>query len=223
MGLGVIFVYGSYLSPKQNLLKSTKSIVLLDTLVAFISGLIIIPAVFAFNLEANAGPTLTFITLPLVFGQISGGTFFMFLFFVLLFIAALTSLISIYEPPVNLLIEKTKMSRLCAVILVGMLNILGTVWVLLSFTKVMDIQVANQDLFNFFDMLTGTFTMTFMVLFISLFMGWGISTILVKNLSSHEKQVSKPFKRYLRFTLRFTAPAVLILLLVNGVLSLLDK
>ena len=223
MGLGVIFVYGSYLSPKQNLLKSTKSIVLLDTLVAFISGLIIIPAVFAFNLEANAGPTLTFITLPLVFGQISGGTFFMFLFFVLLFIAALTSLISIYEPPVNLLIEKTKMNRLCAVILVGMLNILGTVWVLLSFTKVMDIQVANQDLFNFFDMLTGTFTMTFMVLFISLFMGWGISTILVKNLSSHEKQVSKPFKRYLRFTLRFTAPAVLILLLVNGVLSLLDK
>ncbi len=222
MGLGVIFVYGSYLSPKQNLLKSTKSIVLLDTLVAFIAGLIIIPAVFAFNLESNAGPTLTFITLPLVFSQITGGTFFMFLFFVLLFIAALTSLISIYEPPVNLLIEKTKINRISAVILIGTVNIFGTILVLLSFTKIVDIQIANQDLFNFFDMLTGTFTMTFMVLFISLFMGWVISTILVKNLTSHEKQVSKFFKRYLRFTLRFTAPLVLILLLINGVISLME-
>lgn len=223
MGLGVIFVYGSYLSPKQNLLKSTKSIVLLDTLVSLIAGLIIIPAVFAFNLEPNAGPTLTFITLPFVFEQITGGAFFMFMFFILLFIAALTSLISIYEPPVNLLIEKTKINRLGAVALIGILNIVGSVIVLLSFTKVWNIQIANQDLFNFFDMITGTFTMTFMVLFISLFMGWGISTILVKNLTCGEREVPKFFKRYLRFTLRFTAPAVLILLLMSGIMNLLDK
>lgn len=223
MGLGVIFVYGSYLSKKENLIKSTKSIVILDTLVAFIAGMIIIPAVFAFHLEPNAGPTLTFITLPLVFKQIAGGTFFMFLFFVLLFIAALTSLISIYEPPVNLLIEKTKLNRTSATLLVCGVNILGTVLVLLSFTKVFDITLLGQDLFNFFDMLTGTFTMTFMVLFISLFMGWRISTVLVKNLTSGEKQVSKFFKRYLRFTLRFTAPIVLILLLIMGFINIFEK
>ena len=190
---------------------------------SIIAGMIIIPAVFAFQLEPNAGPTLTFITLPLVFKQIAGGAFFMFLFFILLFIAALTSLISIYEPPVNLLIEKTKLNRIGATLLVASLNIFGTVLVLLSFTKVFDITLLGQDLFNFFDMLTGTFTMTFAVLFISLFMGWRISTVLVKNLTSGEKQVSKFFKRYLRFTLRFTAPVVLILLLISGIISLIES
>ncbi len=223
MGLGVIFVYGSYLSEKENLIKSTRWIVLLDTLVAFISGMIILPAVFAFHMEPNAGPTLTFITLPLVFNQIAGGAFFMFLFFLLLFIAALTSLISIYEPPVNLLIEKTCLSRLTSVILVASLNIITTFIVLISFTKTFDIQIAGMDLFSFFDTLTGTFTMTFMVLFISIFMGWGISTVLVKNLQQGTPKLSKFFRRYLRFTLRFTAPIVLILLLINGVISLLDK
>ena len=222
MGLGVIFVYGSYLSKKENILKSTKHIVLLDTLVAFLAGLIVLPAVFAFHLEPNAGPTLTFITLPFVFEKIAGGIFFMFLFFLLLFIAALTSLISIYEPPVNLLIEKTKMTRKKAVFLVTGLNIFGTFIVLLSFTKIWDIQLLNMDLFNFFDTLTGTFTMTFAVLFISLFMGWGISSGLIRSLKQGaEKAPSKFFRRYLRFTLRFTAPIVLILLLIKGVISLL--
>ena len=223
MGLGVIFVYGSYLSAKENILKSTKQIIWLDTLVALIAGLIILPAVFAFGLEPNAGPTLTFITLPLVFGQIWGGAFFMFLFFLLLFIAALTSLISIYEPPVNLLIEKAKMSRKTAVILVTVLNILGSFVVLLSFTKTVDIQILKMDLFNFFDTLTGTFTMTGTLLFISLFMGWAISTPLIRSLSIGATKPNKFFRRYLRFTLRFTAPIVLILLITTGVLSLLNK
>ena len=224
MGLGAIFIYGSYLSKKENILKSTKQIVLLDTFVALIAGLIVLPAVFAFNLEPNAGPTLTFITLPFVFQKIWGGAFFMFLFFLLLFIAALTSLISIYEPPVNLLIEKAKMSRKKAVTLVTIANMIGALIVLLSFTNVLDIKVLKMDLFNFFDTLTGTFTMTFTVLFISLFMGWGISTGLIHSLSlGSPKAPSKFFRRYLRFTLRFTAPIVLILLLVNGVISLIEK
>ncbi len=222
MGLGVIFVYGSYLSKKENILKSTKHIVILDTLVAFMAGLIVLPAVFAFNLGPNAGPTLTFITLPFVFEKITGGIFFMFLFFLLLFIAALTSLISIYEPPVNLLIEKTKMTRQNAVFLVTGLNILGSFIVLLSFTKIWDFKIIKMDLFDFFDTLTGTFTMTFTVLFISLFMGWGISSGLIRSLKQGSiKEPSKFFRRYLRFTLRFTAPIVLILLLITGVISLL--
>lgn len=224
MGLGAIFIYGSYLSKKENILKSTKQIVLLDTGVAFMAGLIVLPAVFAFHLEPNAGPTLTFITLPFVFQKILGGAFFMFLFFLLLFIAAITSLISIYEPPVNLLIEKMKLTRKKAVSLVTLINIIGTGFILLSFTNTLDLKLLKMDLFNFFDTLTGTFTMTLTILFISLFMGWGISTGLIRSLSlGSDKAPSKFFKRYLRFTLRFTAPIVLILLLVTGVISLLEK
>lgn len=221
MGMGVIFVYGSYLKQKENLLKSTKWIVCLDTLVSLMAGLIILPAVFAFNLEPKAGPTLTFITFPHVFEQMAGGAFFMFLFFILLFIAALTSLVSIYEPPVNLLIEKRNMKRTPAVLFVVGLNILITFCVLLSFTKLVDFTLFKQDLFNLFDMITGTFTMTLFVLFISLFMGWKISTILIRSLEKGAQKPSKFFRRYVRFTLRFTAPVILIILLISGLLTLI--
>ena len=220
MGMGVIFVYGSYLKKKENLLKSTKWIVLLDTLVSLMAGLIVLPAVFAFNLEPKAGPTLTFITFPHVFEQMTGGAFFMFTFFILLFIAALTSLVSIYEPPVNLLIEKRNMKRSSAVLTVVGINILITILVLLSFTDTVHIQLFKQDLFNLFDMITGTFTMTLMVLFISLFMGWKISTILIRSLEQGARKPSKLFRRYVRFTLRFTAPVILIILLLSGLTSL---
>ena len=70
---------------------------LLDTMVALLAGLVIFPAVFAFGVEAGAGPGLTFVTLPSVFSQMPGGPIWSSLFFLLLFIAALTSAISLLE------------------------------------------------------------------------------------------------------------------------------
>lgn len=221
LGLGTVFIYGSYLSNNENIVKSAKWIVLLDTLVAFFAGLIILPAVFSFNLAPETGPTLTFITLPLVFEQIAGGSFLMFLFFSLLFIAALTSLISIYEPIVNLLIEKTKISRTTAVCLTGVGNIIGTSVILLSFTKTLPIQINGKNLFDVVDTLTGSFTIAALVFFCLLFMGWVVSTALIRNLQMGiEKPLSKFYKRYLRFTLRFTAPLVMIVLFINALLDL---
>lgn len=217
MGLGVIFTYGSYLTQDSNLKSSAKWIAGLDTLVAFLAGLIILPAVFAFGLEPGQGPSLSFVSLPLIFSKMLGGTFLMLLFFILLFLAALTSLISIYEAAVSLMIDKFSISRIKASFVMAGLNLVGTSLLLASFTKQMPISIGGQDLFSFLDKLTGSYTMSLMVFVCCLFMGWKVSTVIIRNIGqgSGSKQ-SKFFKRYLRFTLRVTAPLVLLILLLSG-------
>lgn len=217
MGLGVIFTYGSYLNQDSNLKNSAKWIAGLDTLVAFLAGLIILPAVFAFGLEPGQGPSLSFVSLPLIFSKMLGGTFLMLLFFILLFLAALTSLISIYEAAVSLMIDKFSISRIKASFVMAGLNLVGTSLLLASFTKQIPISIGGQDLFSFLDKLTGSYTMSLMVFVCCLFMGWKVSTVIIRNIGqgSGSKQ-SKFFKRYLRFTLRVTAPLVLLILLLSG-------
>ena len=96
VGMGTMLTYGSYISKKENLTSTALSIAAADTLIALLAGLAIFPAVFAFGIDPTSGPGLVFITLPNVFLQMSGGTFFGVLFFFLLFIAALTSVVSIF-------------------------------------------------------------------------------------------------------------------------------
>ena len=83
--MGITITYGSYLSGKENIPKSCMIIGGLDTVIAVLAGIAIFPAVFAFGLEPGQGPGLIFGTLPMVFANISGGTFFAILFFALVF------------------------------------------------------------------------------------------------------------------------------------------
>lgn len=213
MGLGVIFVYGSYLSDKTNLKNATKWIVTLDTLVAVMAGMIVLPAVFSFNMQPDSGPSLSFISLPMVFSQMTGGAVFMFMFFALLFIAALTSLISIYEGIVNLIIGKRHLSRTQATGLLAIVNACITAIILASFTDKISWRMMGQDLFSAIDTLTGSYLMSLMMVFVSFFMGWFVSSVLIRDIANGTDGLSKSFKRYMRFTLRFTAPIVLLVLL----------
>ena len=219
LGLGVIFVYGSYLKENINVRSSAAWVVLLSIIVSVLGGLIVLPAVFAFKLEPTVGPSLSFISLPLVFSQMAGGTALMFIFFVLLFVAALTSLISIHEALVNLLIDKMKVSRLRAVLIMVVLNLCGSGVILASFTNMWPLKIKGQDLFGAVDTFTGSYSMALMVLVCTLFAGFVISTVLVRDMNKGGVPMSKPFKRYLRFTLRFTAPLILIILFLNGIFS----
>ena len=97
LGNGGMLTYGSYLNKKEPLPSSAFQICVLDSLVAFLSGLIIFPAVFAFGFQPGAGPGLTFVTLPAVFSQMFGGTLWAALFFLLLVIASLTSSVNMLE------------------------------------------------------------------------------------------------------------------------------
>ena len=116
-GSGTV-VYGSYLSDKENAPDSAKYIAVFDTLAAMLAALVIIPSVFAYGIEPSAGPPLMFITMPMVFKQMPAGSIFAIIFFVAVLFAGITSLINLYETPIELLQQKFKMNRITSVITV---------------------------------------------------------------------------------------------------------
>ena len=209
LGLGVCFVYGSYLKNNSNIKKSALWVVVLDTCVALLAAMIVLPAVYAFDLESDQGPALSFITLPFVFDKISGGALFMLIFFVLLFLGALTSLISMYEAAINLIMEKLKLTRTKAILSILSINLACSLIVLASFTKIIDF---GEDLFNLFDYITGTYTMGAMILVYCIFMGWKICPKLLQNLNNN----GPVFEACFCFILKWLAPLVLILLFLSA-------
>ncbi|MDY6407560.1 MAG: sodium-dependent transporter [Pseudomonadota bacterium] len=215
LGMGVAFVYGSYLPKNTDIKSSARWIVGLDTLVAFLSGMIVLPAVFAFGLEPGQGPSLSFISLPLIFSKMIGGTFLMFLFFLLLFLAALTSLISIYESSVNLIMDKLSVGRTKATLITTGSSAVGVMLVLASFTKKTEL-LGRVDLFSLFDRMTGAYTMPLMIFVCCLFMGWKVPKVIIAHLGQGSGHQSKLFKTYLRLVLRYIAPVIMIILFATA-------
>jgi NSS family neurotransmitter:Na+ symporter len=111
LGMGTMMAYGAYVPDDANLGSTVVSIALLDTFIAIAAGLAIFPIVFANGLEVAQGPGLTFVTLPLAFGQMPMGSVFGALFFLLLSFAAITSAISLTEPALSFLVEEYNAKR----------------------------------------------------------------------------------------------------------------
>ena len=111
IGIGSMAIFGSYLDKKRSLAGETISITILDTFVATMSGLIIIPACFSFGIEPGAGPSLIFITLPNIFNQMAGGRFWGTLFFLFLSFAALSTVIAVFENIVSFGMDLWNWSR----------------------------------------------------------------------------------------------------------------
>ena len=129
VAMGIMIAYGSYVKDSDNLVKSINQIEIFDTLVAFLAGVMIIPAVFVFQGRegmAASGPSLMFVSLPKVFAEMGGvGRFVGCLFFAMVLFAALTSSISIMEAIVSSLMDKFNWSRTKATIVEFTIAILG--------------------------------------------------------------------------------------------------
>jgi NSS family neurotransmitter:Na+ symporter len=109
--MGAMITYGSYIRKRENLATSAGIVCLFDTMIAFLAGLIIFPALFSAGLDPAAGPGLVFQVLPPLFATLPAGQVFGGLFFLLLAIAALTSTISLLEVPVSYFIDEWRWSR----------------------------------------------------------------------------------------------------------------
>lgn len=113
-GSGTI-VYGSYLTKDTDVVYSARNVAFFDTCAALLAGLVVIPAVFAFGMDVSAGPPLMFITLPSVFQQMPFGQLFAIVFFVAVLFAAITSLMNLFETPIEALQNQFGISRIAAV------------------------------------------------------------------------------------------------------------
>lgn len=124
LGIGAMAIFGSYIGKDRTLTGETISICLLDTLVAFLAGLIIFPSCFAFGVDPGQGPGLVFITLPNIFNQMVGGRIFGVLFFVFMTFAAQSTIIAVFENIISFSIDLFGTSRKKAVLINGIAIIL---------------------------------------------------------------------------------------------------
>ena len=113
-------VYGSYLDNSVDVVKSAKNVAFFDTVAALLAGVVVIPAVFAFGLDVSSGPPLMFITLPTVFQKMPLGGLFAVIFFIAVLFAAITSLVNLFETPIEALQEQFRLSRKKAVLCVAL-------------------------------------------------------------------------------------------------------
>lgn len=115
LGIGAMAIFGSYISRERSLTGESVSICALDTLVAFLAGLIIFPSCSAFGVDPGQGPGLVFVTLPNVFNQMSGGRIFGTLFFVFMTFAALSTIVAVFENIISFSIDLFGVTRKKAV------------------------------------------------------------------------------------------------------------
>lgn len=121
-GSGTV-VYGSYLSKKEDVVDSARNVAVFDTIAAMLAAVVVIPAVFAYGLEPGAGPGLMFVTLPTVFRDMPAGNIFAVIFFVAVLFAGVTSLMNLFETPVEALQQRFGFSRLKAIITIGIVSL----------------------------------------------------------------------------------------------------
>lgn len=124
LGIGAMAIFGSYIGKDRSLTGETINICLLDTLVAFLAGLIIFPSCFAFGVDPGQGPGLVFITLPNIFNQMVGGRIFGVLFFVFMTFAAQSTIIAVFENIISFSMDLFGTSRKKTVLINGIAIIL---------------------------------------------------------------------------------------------------
>jgi NSS family neurotransmitter:Na+ symporter len=216
LGMGAVLTYGSYLDKDANLGKSAWYVAILDTSVAILAGLAILPAVFAFGMNPGAGPGLTFVTLPTVFLEMPGGYIFGIIFFVLLTIAALTSSISLLEPVVAYFREKG-FTRFQITVVSGVIVFLLGIPSSLSMGIWGDVKFFNKGFLDLFDFATANIMLPLGGMLISLFVGWVIAPLAIKEVSGSE--AGSGLTKIWIFILRFVAPIAIAAILINGLIN----
>ncbi|MGY9105742.1 MAG: sodium-dependent transporter, partial [Alphaproteobacteria bacterium] len=215
LGLGAMITYGSYLSHEENLPSAALWVVFCDAMVAVTAGLVIMPAVFAFSFDPTEGPGLVFITLPAIFGQMPIGAVFSTLFFVLLFIAALTSAVSLLEVVTAYFVDERGKDRKPAAIMVGFAIFLVGIPASLSLGPWSDITIFGMTIFDLMDFVTANLLLPLGGIAISLFVGWAIYPRALEEATSkgmHPFIWAAPW----RFISRYVAPIAIAWILIAG-------
>ena len=210
LGMGAMLTYGSYLSEKENLTSCAVYVVLFDTLIALLMGMVIFPAVFAMGLEPTEGPSLVFSVLPAVFADMPFGTVVSVIFFILLAIAALTSGISLLEAVVAYFIDQLGWPRKKSVFVVG-----GVIFALgvpsgLSFGILADAKLMGMTFFDHVDNIASNYLLPLGGMLTAIFIGWVWGTKRAEEeIEKHETQFH--WAHVWGFLIRYVSPVAVCL------------
>ncbi|MDO4306432.1 MAG: sodium-dependent transporter [Eubacteriales bacterium] len=221
LAMGIMITYGSYMKKDANLEKSVRQIELFDTGIAFMAGLMIIPAVFAFSGGSEEalgkGPSLMFITLPKVFNSMQFGTAVGAVFFLLVLFAALTSSISLTETLVSILMDKLGWKRRKASIVVFVYLLAVGIPVSLGFGIWDFIAPMGMSLLDFFDFISNSVLMPIVAFLTCIFIGYVVKPETVIE----EVELNGKFRiqKFYTIMIKYLAPVCLVAILIFAVME----
>ncbi len=223
LAMGIMITYGSYMKKEVSLVSSVKQIELFDTGIAFLAGLMVIPAVFAFSggdeTALGKGPGLMFVTLPKVFNSMAGGEVVGAIFFILVFFAALTSSISLMETVVSIFRDKFGWSRKVSCLVVFGISVALGLPSSLGFGIWSSISVLGLTILDMFDFLSNSILMPITALLTCIFVGY----IIKPKTLIEEVELTGRFKQKNLFVVvvKYIAPICIVLILISSVLDVL--
>ncbi len=220
--MGCLCAYASYFRQDTNLVKSATNAVVIDTVVAILAAVIIFSTAFSVGIEPDAGPSLVFITLPNVFQQVFAHQVvlcyvFSLMFYVLLFIATLTSAMGLLESTTIYLKEEFHIRRRNSSIVCTLFCIVVGMACSLSMGVWNDVKVGGMCLFDLFDYVTAKVMLPVGGFLTALYIGWFCDKTLLYNEVTNRGTISRHFFRVYRFLLRYVVPIAILAIFLNQI------
>ena len=221
LAMGIMITYGSYMKKDVSIESSTSNIEIFDTGIAFLAGLMIIPATYAFSGGApealGKGPSLMFATLPKVFDTMAGGQVIGALFFLLVLFAALTSSISLMETVVSSLCDTLGWKRKISCVAVFVFSIVMGLLSCFGYSIWDEFKIIGMQMLDFFDFITNSVAMPIVAFFTCIFIGYVIKPQTLID----EVELTGRFKKKALFTfvIKYLAPVCIVAILVSSVLD----
>ncbi len=222
VGIGSMAIFGSYIGKDRSLLGESVNVAILDTFVAFTSGLIIFPACFAYNVDVNSGPDLIFITLPNVFNNLPLGRLWGSLFFVFMTFAALSTVFAVFENIISCTMDLFGWSRKKTCLINCIVMIVLSIPCVLGFNVLKNIQPLGEgsnlmDLEDFIvsNVLLPLGSLAF-VLFCTLRYGWGWKNFVKEANEGKGLKVANWMRGYMTFVL----PVIILIIFVLGIYNI---
>ena len=220
IAMGCICTYASYYSRQTNLLGSAVQISFIDTMVAILAGLMIFPAAFSIGINPGSGASLVFLTLPNVFNQAFAGMPLLgwvvsLMFYMLLSLAALTSLISLHEVGTAFFYEELHISRRKGAAIVTASTMAVGVLCSLSLGAWSSLQIAGRSLFDVFDFVTGQIFLPVGGFLTCVFLGWFVPKKLVKDEFTNWGTLSSRLFPVFLFLVRFVCPVAILCIFMH--------
>lgn len=224
LGIAAMEIFGSYMSKDHTLTSEAVRICGLDTFVALMSGMIIFPACFSFNVEPNSGPSLIFITLPKVFINMAGGRVWGTLFFLFMTFASFTTVLAVFENILASCIDNFGWSRKKSTLICGAFILIASIPCVLGYNLWSNVHlIAGKDILDTEDFLVSNLLLPAGSLIYLLFCvtkwGWGFDKYLEEANTGKGVKMSRRLKPYFQFVL----PILILVILVQGLLSTFIK
>lgn len=223
VGMGSMHIFGSYIGKDRSLMGESMNILILDTSVAFMSGLIIFPACFSYGVNPGSGPNLVFLTLPNIFNNMPGGRIWGSLFFIFMSFAALSTVIAVFENIISFAMDLWGWSRKKSVIINLVVITVLSLPCVLGFNVLSEVTLLGMDIMSFEDFIVSNNILPLGALVYLFFCvtkyGWGWNNFF------EEVNIGKGLKypAWLKNYLKYVLPLIVLFVFVQGYIGIFGK